>query len=62
MLEKEYPDYEKIGEIVDSMGDKADNKYKDNVYYQNFLLTSTKNRTKFQQKYKNGSKATLRYQ
>ena len=40
----------------------ADNKYKDNVYYQNFLLTSTKNRTKFQQKYKSGSKATLRYQ
>ena len=40
----------------------ADNKYKDNVYYQNFLLTSTKNRMKFQQKYKSGSKATLRYQ
>ena len=39
----------------------ADNKYKDNVYYQNFLLTSTQNRLKFQQKYKSGSKANVRY-
>ncbi len=38
-LEKEYPDYERIGEIVDSLGDKANNKYKEyKVFNRNVLL------------------------
>lgn len=39
----------------------ADNEYKDNVYYQNFLLTSRKNRYMLQEKIESGSKAKLRY-
>ena len=37
------------------------NKYKDNIYYQNFLLTSKENRRKFQEKIKNNSKKQVRY-
>lgn len=39
----------------------ADNQYKDNVYYQNFLLTSRKNRLKFQEKMETNSKGKLNY-
>ncbi|MBO5620553.1 MAG: replication initiation protein [Butyrivibrio sp.] len=41
-LEKEYPDYEKIGEIVDSMGDKADNKYKEYKVFNRNVLSKVK--------------------
>ncbi len=39
----------------------ADNDYKDNVYYQNFLLTSRKNRLKLQDKVQSGSSKKLNY-
>lgn len=39
----------------------ADNEYKDNVYYQNFLLTSRKNRLKFQQKIESNSQGNVKY-
>lgn len=39
----------------------ADNEYKNNVYYQNFLLTSRKNRLKFQQKIESNSKKSIKY-
>lgn len=39
----------------------ADNQYKTNVYYQNFLLTSRKNRLKFQNKMENNTKGKLKY-
>ena len=37
------------------------NSYKDNVYYQNFLLTSKENRAKLEQKVKNNSKRKVNY-
>lgn len=37
------------------------NEYKDNVYYQNFLLTSRENRLKLQEKIKNNSKKRVNY-
>lgn len=39
----------------------ANNKYSDNIYYQNFLLTSEKNRKKLEQKIKTHSKKRLKY-
>ena len=39
----------------------ADNEYKDNIYYQNFLLTSRQNRYMLQEKIQNGSKKKLNY-
>ena len=39
----------------------ADNEYKDNIYYQNFLLTSRQNRLMLQQKVETGSKKKLNY-
>ncbi len=39
----------------------ADNEYKDNIYYQNFLLTSRQNRLMLQQKVESGSKKKLNY-
>ncbi len=39
----------------------ANNKYADNIYYQNFLLTSEKNRKKLEQKIKTNSKKRLKY-
>lgn len=41
-LEKEYPDYEKIGDIVDSMGSKADNKYKEYKVFNRNVLSKVK--------------------
>lgn len=46
---KKYPEY------------LANNKYRDNIYYQNFLLTSKNNREKFQQKVRTGSTKKIRY-
>ena len=46
---KKYPEY------------LANNVYKNNPYYQNFLLTSKQNRAKFQSKIKSGSKNNLKY-
>ena len=46
---KKYPEY------------LANNTYKNNLYYQNFLLTSKLNRTKFQSKVKSGSGASVNY-
>lgn len=46
---KKYPEY------------LVNNKYKDNMYYQNFLLTSKQNRAKFQQKVESGSKGNVNY-
>lgn len=40
----------------------ANNVYKNNLYYQNFLLTSQENRAKFQEKVKNKSKNRIKYQ
>ncbi len=37
------------------------NEYKDNIYYQNFLLTSRENRKKLEQKVKNNSKGRVNY-
>lgn len=39
----------------------ADNEYKDNIYYQNFLLTSRNNRKMLQEKIESGSKKKLKY-
>jgi len=39
----------------------AENEYKDNVYYQNFLLTSRKNRLKFQSKIENHQQGKIKY-
>ena len=39
----------------------VDNEYKDNIYYQNFLLTSRKNRMKLLQKIESGSNKKIRY-
>ncbi len=47
--------YEKYPSIL------ADNEYKDNIYYQNFLLISRNNRLKLQQKVESGSKKKLNY-
>ncbi len=41
-LEKDYPEYDKIGEIVDSMGDKADNKYKEYKVFNRNVLSKVK--------------------
>ncbi|MCQ2744543.1 MAG: M48 family metalloprotease [bacterium] len=46
---KKYPEY------------LANNKYKDNPYYQNFLLTSKENRARFQKKVQSGSKGSVKY-
>ena len=46
---KKYPEY------------LANNAYKDNVYYQNFLLTSKENRAKFQKKIETNSKHSVNY-
>ena len=40
----------------------VNNKYRNNIYYQNFLLTSKENRAKFQDKVKNKSTKKTRYQ
>ena len=39
----------------------VDNDYKDNIYYQNFLLTSRKNRMKLLEKIQTNSKNKIRY-
>ena len=39
----------------------ANNKYKNNIYYQNFLLTSRENREKFQEKVKTKSTKKVHY-
>ena len=39
----------------------ANNIYKDNIFYQNFLLTSKKNRAKFQNKVEKNSKDEVNY-
>ena len=39
----------------------ANNAYKNNLYYQNFLLTSKANRKKFQNKVQSNSKADIKY-
>ena len=39
----------------------VDNKYKDNLYYQNFLLTSRENRLKLENKVKANSKRKIKY-
>ena len=46
---KKYPEY------------LANNVYKDNLYYQNFLLTSKSNRSKFQNKVQTNSKQSVNY-
>lgn len=46
---KKYPEY------------LVNNKYKDNPFYQNFLLTSKENRAKFQKKIESGSKNSVHY-
>ena len=46
---KKYPEY------------LANNAYKNNIYYQNFLLTSKENRAKFQKKIKTNSKRAVNY-
>ena len=46
---KKYPEY------------LANNTYKENMYYQNFLLTSKENRTKFQKKIESNSKRSINY-
>ena len=46
---KKYPEY------------LANNAYRDNLYYQNFLLTSRENRAKFQEKVKTNSTKKLKY-
>lgn len=47
---KKYPEY------------LANNSYKDNMYYQNFLLNSKENRAKFQKKIETNSKKEIKYQ
>ena len=39
----------------------VNNKYKNNIYYQNFLLTSRENRVKFQEKVKTKSTKNVKY-
>ena len=39
----------------------VDNEYKDNIYYQNFLLTSRNNRMKLLEKVKAGSTKRVNY-
>lgn len=39
----------------------AENEYKNNIYYQNFLLTSRKNRLKFQNKIENHQQGKIKY-
>ena len=39
----------------------VDNEYKDNIYYQNFLLTSRNNRMKLLEKVKSGSTKKIKY-
>ena len=39
----------------------ADNEYKDNIYYQNFLLTSRNNRNLLKEKFETGSKKKINY-
>ena len=46
---KKYPEY------------LANNTYKENIYYQNFLLTSKENRAKFQNKIESNSKRSVNY-
>ena len=46
---KKYPEY------------LANNVYKENIYYQNFLLTSKSNRAKFQKKIETNSKRSVNY-
>ena len=46
---KKYPEY------------LANNEYKNNIYYQNFLLTSKENRKKFQKKVQTQSKGNVHY-
>ena len=46
---KKYPEY------------LVNNSYKNNLYYQNFLLTSKQNRAKFQSKVKSDSKSSTKY-
>ena len=46
---KKYPEY------------LAHNAYKNNIYYQNFLLTSKENRVKFQRKIESNSKRSVKY-
>ena len=46
---KKYPEY------------LANNAYKGNIYYQNFLLTSKENRKKFQKKIETNSKRSVKY-
>ena len=46
---KKYPEY------------LANNAYKNDLYYQNFLLTSKQNRKNFQNKVQNNSKQSLKY-
>lgn len=46
---KKYPEY------------LANNAYKNNIYYQNFLLTSKENRAKFQKKIETKSKRSVNY-
>jgi Zn-dependent protease with chaperone function len=46
---KKYPEY------------LANNIYKENIYYQNFLLTSKENRAKFQKKIETNSKHSVNY-
>lgn len=46
---KKYPEY------------LVNNPYKNNLYYQNFLLTSRQNRAKFQEKVKTNSNKKIRY-
>ncbi len=46
---KKYPEY------------LVDNKYKTNIYYQNFLLTSKENRAKFQKKIEKNSRGNVDY-
>ncbi len=41
-LEKDYPDYEKIGEIVDTLEDKADNKYREYKVFNRNVLSKVK--------------------
>ena len=47
---KKYPEY------------LANNVYKNNMYYQNFLLTSQENRAKFKKKIETKSKKSIKYQ
>ncbi|ADL36484.1 replication initiation protein repB4 (plasmid) [Butyrivibrio proteoclasticus B316] len=41
-LEKEYPDYERIGTLVDAMGKKVDNRYKEYKVFNRCVLSKVK--------------------